>query len=152
MLIKTHLAITVFFILLLISAVEYKLIFIVFALLATYVPDIDSRFSTLGSKKIARVLQFFTKHRGAIHSFTFLLVLTFGIALFFPIASLGFFVGYASHLIADCFTLDGIKPFYPSKAVSRGTVATGGVVEKGILFTFIVLDIALGIGKISNIF
>jgi inner membrane protein len=152
MLIRTHLAITGFFILLLISSVEYKLIFMVFALLATYVPDIDSRFSTLGSKKIARVLQFFTKHRGIIHSFTFLLVLTFFIALFFPIASLGFFVGYASHLFADSFTIEGIKPFYPSKAVSKGKVATGGVVEKGILIVFIVLDLTLGIGKIATFF
>jgi|TARA_Y100000310_G_C20695573_1_gene825452 inner membrane protein len=152
MLIKTHLAITIFFILLLISSVEYKLIFVVFAILATYVPDIDSRFSTLGSKKIARILQFFTKHRGMIHSFTFLFVLTFLIALFFPIASLGFFVGYASHLFADSFTLDGIKPFYPSKVVSRGKVATGGVIEKGILVVFVVLDVALGIGKIASVF
>ena len=43
MLLKTHLAIVVFFILLLIPSVEHKLVFVLVALIATYIPDIDSR-------------------------------------------------------------------------------------------------------------
>ena len=152
MLIRTHLAITAFFVLILLSFVEHKLIFIVFALVATYLPDLDSRHSRLGHKKIARILQFFTKHRGLIHSFTFLFLATFLLALFFPIASLGFFVGFASHLVADSFTPEGIKPFYPWKRVSNGSVVTGGFLERGVLISFVVIDFILILGKVSSLF
>jgi inner membrane protein len=143
MLIKTHLAITIFFVLLLLPFVNHRIIFVVVALLATYIPDIDSRYSSLGHKRTARVLQFFTKHRGLIHSFTFLFLIVFLLALFFPIISLGFFLGYSSHLFADSFTLDGIKPFYPNKKLSKGKVATGGVIENGIFSVFLLLDAVL---------
>jgi len=152
MLIKTHLAITIFFILLLISVVDHQLTFVVFAILATYLPDVDSRFSTIGHKRLSRILQFFTKHRGMIHSFTFLFLITLLIALFFPIPALGFFVGYASHLFADSFTPDGIRPFYPSKKTSSGKVVTGGIMEKGILVSFVLVDLFLFVGKIVSIF
>lgn len=152
MLIRTHLVITLFFILLLISVVEHKVIFFVFAVLATYVPDIDSRYSSLGRRRIARILQFFTKHRGITHSFTFLILIAFLIALFFPKVSLGFFVGYASHLIADSFTKEGIRPFYPLKVVSRGGVTTGGIFEKGILYSFIAVDILIFVWLFLSIF
>jgi len=152
MLIKTHLVITVFFILLLISAVEHKLIFVVVALLATYIPDIDSRYSTLGRKRINRILQWFTRHRGMIHSFTFLLTITLFLVLFWPIIALGFFLGYGLHLFADSFTVSGIRPFYPYKGKSCGGIKTGGVVEKGIFMFFIVASFVLLVLKISNIF
>ncbi|MDP2672373.1 MAG: hypothetical protein Q8O84_01005, partial [Nanoarchaeota archaeon] len=61
MLIKTHLTITLFFILLLLPFVSYKIIFIAVALLATYIPDIDLESSKLGRKIIFRPLQFFVK-------------------------------------------------------------------------------------------
>ncbi len=115
MLIKTHLSITIFFILFFINSVEHKLVFVVVALIATYLPDVDSRYSTLGRKKINRILQWFTKHRGMIHSFSFLLTITLFLVLFVPVVALGFFLGYGLHLFADSFTKDGIKPFYPWK-------------------------------------
>ncbi|MFH1326617.1 MAG: metal-dependent hydrolase [archaeon] len=148
MLIKTHLAITFAFILLFIDSVEYKLVFVVVAFIATYVPDIDSRYSTLGRKKINRILQLFTKHRGMIHSFTFLLSITFFLTLFWPVVAFGFFLGYSLHLFADSFTKEGIKPFYPNKIVSRGLVKTEGNLEITILVVFVVLDALLILQKL----
>lgn len=143
MLIKTHLAITAFFVLLLLPFVSHKIVFIVAALLVTYVPDIDTENSKFGKKKIFRPLQFFMSHRGFFHSFTFLILLTLVLLIFVPIIALGFFVGYSSHLLADSFTLQGITPFYPWKKKSSGRIRTGGKIETSILLAFIIVDLLL---------
>jgi len=52
MLIKTHLAITLFFALLLIGYVNSPILFLVVALIATYIPDIDSKHSKIGKNMI----------------------------------------------------------------------------------------------------
>lgn len=54
------------------------------------------------------------------------LVITLFFALFFPVISLPFFLGYSLHLFADSFTIQGIKPFYPIKKVSSWKIKTGG--------------------------
>ncbi len=151
MLIRTHLSITLFFILLLISSVEHKLVFVMVALVSTFIPDIDSRFSTLGKKKTLRILQFFIKHRGILHSFTFLFVLTLFFVLFFPVIALGFFLGYGLHLLADSFTVEGIRSFYPYKKKSLGRIRTGGKSETSILVFFVIADLGLLIWRILNI-
>ena len=151
MLIKTHLAITIFFILLFINSVEHKVVFVVVALIATYIPDIDSRYSTLGRKKINRILQWFTKHRGIIDSFTFLLTLTLFLVLFWPVLALGFFLGYGLHLFADSFTKEGIRPFYPYKRKSCGGIRTGGKFETSVFLFFVVASLSLLVMKVFTI-
>jgi len=152
MLIRTHYAITLFFVLLFWNSVNDKLVFLLVAMIATVLPDIDSRFSSIGRKKIARVLQFFTKHRGIIHSFTFLILITIGLVFVFPIVAFGFFLGYGFHLLADSFTKDGITPFYPYKIKSRGSLTTGGRIEIIVLISFLFLDIFLILQKIVLVF
>lgn len=152
MLIKTHLAITLFFVLLLVSYVEDKMIFVLVALVSTIIPDIDSRFSMIGQKTIARILQFFTKHRGIIHSYTLLLIVTIISALFVPVLALPFFLGYGMHLFADSFNISGIRPFYPLKRKAYGKFRTGGKTEVGILILFIILDTFLLFAQISSMF
>lgn len=151
MLIKTHLAITILGILLILPNLSSKIVFVIIALLATYIPDIDSRYSSLGQRRFARVLQFFSKHRGIIHSFSFLLFITLLLVLFLPKIALGFFLGYGLHLFADSFTLEGIVPFYPIKAVSRGVIVTGGVIEKGVFISFVLIDSALFLNYLLNV-
>ena len=143
MLIKTHLMITSFFILLLFPFVSYKIIFIVIALLTTYIPDIDLESSKLGRKKIFRPLQFFVKHRGAFHSFTFLFLLTFLFLMFVPRIALGFFIGYASHLFADSLTISGIAPFFPWKRKIFWKIRTGGKIEKILFFVLLIVNLLL---------
>ncbi len=143
MLIKTHLAITGFFVLLLLPFVSHKILFVILALVATYIPDIDLKDSKLGKKKIFRPLQIFVKHRGFFHSFSFLFLVTFVFVLFVPILALGFFLGYASHLFADSFTKDGIAPFYPWKRKSTGRIRTGGKVESSVFLVILILDLVL---------
>lgn len=143
MLIRTHLAITLFFILIFIPNVESKIVFVVIAFFATFIADVDSRHSTLGKRKIFRPLQFFVKHRTILHSFTFLLLITAFFALFFPIIALGFFVGYGSHLLADSFTVRGIRAFYPAKKIVNGRLKTGGRTEIIVLAFFVFIDLFL---------
>jgi len=149
MLIKTHLAITLCFVLVFFNYVEDKLVFVFVALVATFIPDIDSRFSSIGQKKVARILQFFTKHRGVIHSYTFLFVVTFFIVLFFPVIAFGFFLGYGLHLFADSFTKEGIVPFYPNRKRCSWKISTGGKTEILIFVLFVIIDVSLVLSKIS---
>lgn len=143
MLIHTHLLITLCAVLIFISNVENKVIFIVVAFLATFIPDIDSKFSTLGKKKTFRIIQFFVKHRGIMHSFSFLLIITLFFTLFFPIIALGFFLGYGLHLFADCFNIRGIRPFYPYKRKCSGRIRTGGRLETIVFVVFLIIDLFL---------
>ena len=143
MLLKTHFAIAVFFVILFLPIVNDKIIFVVTCLIATYLPDVDSPYSTLGRKKPSRIIQFFVKHRGFLHSFTFLLVVTVLFALYIPILAFGFFLGYGLHLLIDSFTLEGIAPFWPFKKRVMGKLRTGGKIEIGILIAFIVVDVLL---------
>jgi membrane-bound metal-dependent hydrolase YbcI (DUF457 family) len=143
MLLKTHYVILIFFVLLLLPSVEHKIIFVITALIATQLPDIDSRYSKLGHRKLARILQIFTKHRGMIHSFTFLLSITIVLILIFPVLGFGFFLGYGMHLFSDSFTKEGIRPFYPFKKRSCGVIRTGGKIEIVLLILFFVLDLWL---------
>jgi len=152
MLIRTHLSITLFFVLLLISVVEYKFAFALVALLVTFVPDVDSKFSTLGKKKGFRILQFFIKHRGMMHSFGFLILVTFFLVLFFPIISLGFFLGYSLHLFADSFTVRGIRLLYPLKKRFKGKIKTGRRSETMVFVFFLVGDLSLIMWKILLLF
>ena len=153
MLIKTHIAITIFAILLLILVVDHKIIFILVALFATFLPDIDSRYSVMGKKKINRILQFFTKHRGITHSFVFLIVMTLILLYLLPVVALGFFLGYGLHLFADSFTKNGITPFHPFwKKKSEGFISTGRKFEKFVFITFIILDVILLWIKFSDIY
>ena len=137
MLFRTHLMFGVFAILLMISFVNDKIVFVIVALIGTIIPDIDHSDSKIGKKLIFRPLQFFVKHRGMVHSFTIAILASVLIALFFPIASFGFFLGYCVHLISDSFTKGGIEPFWPFDYKTQGYLTTGEKYEE-VLFIFMV--------------
>ncbi len=131
MLIYTHLITTIFFILLFIEdvAIENKLVFVLVALVATYIPDLDSRFSSIGQRKIFRPLQWFVKHRGILHSFSFLLIISMALYYFYPTVLFPFILGYGLHLFSDGLTKQGIILFYPFSWRVKGIIKTGGIIE-----------------------
>jgi len=147
MLIKTHIAIAIFFIILLFGYVDNPLLFPIITLLATLIPDIDTTFSSVGKYKIFRFLQIFTKHRGFIHSFTLCIVLSVLFMFFVPVIAFPFFLGYALHLFLDSFTKEGITPFWPYSRKAEWRIRTGGRFEELIFFLFIALDIIVLILK-----
>jgi inner membrane protein len=152
MLIRTHIAIVIFFILFFVPLVENQAVFVLITLVATFLPDVDSRFSKLGQRKIFRPLQFFVKHRDFFHSFTFLFLITLFFALFWPIAALPFFLGYGIHLLADSFTVEGIKPFYPYRKTSSWRVRTGRRLETSLFVFFVLADLFMLVWVVSSIF
>jgi len=141
MLFKTHIAIGLFAVIFFFPHVNHKLIFVPVVLIASILPDIDSGFSTLGRKGIFRPLQFFTKHRGIFHSFTFCVAVSILFAFFFPRIAFAFFLGYALHLLADSWTIEGIKPFWPLRTNLKGRVRVGGVIEGTVFIVFVLLDV-----------
>ena len=143
MLLRTHLALIVAAILLFIQHVNNKILFIFVALIATMLPDIDTGFSNLGRLKGMGFLHFFVKHRGIIHSFTFCIIISVVLAVFWPVISLGFFLGYALHLFLDSFTREGIIPFWPYKERSSWRLRTGSLVETTLFLFLVLIDILL---------
>jgi len=130
-------------IILFLEHVNNKFIFVGMVLFATILPDLDSSFSSFGRHLIFRPLQFFTKHRGIVHSFTFAVIVSIILAIFWPVASLGFFIGYSVHLFCDSFTHDGVQPFWPLKVKSSGFITSGGRVEESLFFSLIFVDIVM---------
>ena len=140
---KTHLIIAVAIALALVERVNYKWIFVPILLISSFLPDIDSSHSFMGHKWYFRPLQFFVKHRGFLHSFSFCIIFSFIFALFIPVLALPFFLGYGSYLLLDSFSVDGIQPYWPLKTRLQGRLKTGGRIEDIIFISFIVIDVIL---------
>jgi membrane-bound metal-dependent hydrolase YbcI (DUF457 family) len=141
MLFRTHVVITLFFILLFFPNISNPLIFIPVAILATIIPDIDSPTSKIGSHLIFRPINFFVKHRGIIHSFSFLFLISIFIFFFYKEILVPFVFGYSLHLFLDAITIQGITPFYPVKMKIRGIIKTGGILEIFIFWSFVLADL-----------
>lgn len=140
---KTHLAIGLSAALFFLARITEPIIFVPIVLISSLFPDIDSGASYLGQKIIFKPVQMVSDHRGIFHSYTMAVFLSIVLAYFFPVFALPFFIGYSFHLFADSFTTQGIRPFWPLKSVSTGSVSTGGKVEKAIFYTFILIDLVL---------
>lgn len=152
MMLKTHLAIAVFVILLFMPSVSHPWIFALVALIASFIPDIDTGFSTVGRSMGGAIIRFFTKHRGFFHSFSFCVIASLVLAFFLPIAALPFFLGYSLHLLTDSFTLEGIRPFWPFRKESKGFFKTSGFTEMIVFIVVLVLDIILFLFLFDRIF
>jgi len=140
MLARTHVSVTLFTGLIFFT---FTPMFLLVSAFATLFPDIDSKFSVIGKR--FKFLNFFIKHRGIIHSLTFLFGLSILLFIFFKEFLLPFAFGYSVHLILDSLTLTGIRPIFPFKFRIRGKIKTGGIFETvlfvlsliGILFVLI---------------
>lgn len=143
MLIKTHLVLVLFLMLVFLPHVTYKAVFFVVLLIASLIPDIDNAFSTLGKNRIFRILQWITKHRGVWHSLTFCIVISIVLTFVYPPSAFPFFLGYGMHLFVDSFTVEGIRPFWPLNSSISGKVTTGGKIEYLIFVMFSIFDVIL---------
>jgi membrane-bound metal-dependent hydrolase YbcI (DUF457 family) len=137
-----------FFFLLFLQDIQNPVIFLAVSIIATSLPDMDNRFSKIGHYRVSRIFNFFMKHRGAIHSFTFLAILSVLIFVLFKEILPAFFLGYSLHLFADSFTLSGIMPLYPIKWKIKGRIKTGGIGEFFLFLFFVAVDFLLLFSKI----
>lgn len=143
MLRKTHLAIGVSAALYFLPLVNYKLLFVPAVIIATLLPDLDSAFSKIGKNNGGGIIQGVLGHRGLLHSYTFCILFSMIFAFFYPILALPVFLGYSFHLLADSFTVRGIKPLWPLKFVSKGNLTTGGKSEDIVFWVFIIINVIL---------
>ncbi len=145
MLARTHFVFGLFLALIFFAEVNNKLIFLPVVLIASLLPDIDCMYSYLGKNKLFRPLQFFVKHRGAIHSLTICLIISLAFAFFIPVLAFPFFLGYAGHLFIDSITPDGIRPLWPLKNCISGKIGTGGNIEKMFFYFLIIVSFILAL-------
>ncbi len=148
MLFKTHLAVALFFILIFFQHIINPIVFLPVFFIAAIIPDIDTPFSRIGHYKLFRIFNFFTKHRGIIHSFIFLAIISIPIFLFFREILLPFVLGYSLHLLLDALTIEGIRPFYPLKSKVKGKIKTNGIIEDFLFLFFVIIDSILLFYKI----
>jgi len=144
MLWKTHLAFGLFVALVAMPFVTTgnKIVFVVLAMVASLLPDIDEPNSKISNQipVLPKILSLFVKHRGIFHTL-FLALLIPGVVWYFVGHSYGvaIFVGYMSHLLIDGMTLSGINFLHPvSKLHVSGFIKTGGAGEWVVFFLIIV--------------
>ena len=138
MLNRTHIAIGILSVIVFIPNVIHKWIFVSVFFVATLLPNIDKFIFDSRGGFFLRPLKVFIQ-RDLIHSFTFCILITFVLTLFWPIFAFPFFLGYGLHLLVDSWTVDGIRPFWPLKVVSKGRVSVGGALEETVFMIFVIL-------------
>lgn len=139
MMYKTHIvfAIAVYLILCVFFSFQKSVFVILLIALGSLIPDIDNSKSFINNKlKITRPIAEFSTHRGFWHSiFGVILVLVvlffLAIAIKIKFVVIGYIVfGMSMHLLADSFTISGIKPFWKfSGKTFRWKIRTNSIVE-----------------------
>ena len=121
-----------------------QLLFAFILMFGAAFPDIDHPRSRLG--QMAWPIAHLFEHRGFFHSlfaialFSFAAYLISGSLLY----STAFLLGYASHILADAITTQGIMPLHPIlKFRLKGFFDTGKFVEYSLFFTLLAFDIFL---------
>ena len=122
-----------------------------FVLFSTAFVDIDIKNSRFGNRWYFRPLQWMTRHRGVLHSLVACVFLSLVVGSFSLWAGFGFFVGYISHLFLDCWTVSGIKLFWPFKFKIKGFVKSGGIVEEVVFVLLLLGNLAWVIWRIIGI-
>ena len=145
MMMRTHLLFGVLLALFFFPHVTTPVIFVTLVVIASLLPDVDSMHSYVGRSIFLRPLQWVMRHRGFLHSVTFAVFVSFILVLFIPVTSFPFFIGYVGHLLLDSFTIEGIRPWWPSKEEWKGSIVTGSSVESGIFYGMIVCGIVLAV-------
>lgn len=139
MMIRTHLAVALFAILLFLPHVTHQAAFVIVLLVATLLPDLR-KVANLGGKQRVKPMKMFSKYRGFFHSFTFCVIVSVILAFYLPIIAFPFFLGYGLHLLLEAWTVEGIKPFWPLKKESKGKIRPGGIIEQTVFMVFAILD------------
>lgn len=118
------------------------LTFIIVAIFASMMPDIDNPSSKLGRN--IKIVGYVFDHRGFFHSLPALILFTLIVSRFVGIiTTFAFFIGYLSHLLLDTLNKQGIYWLYPLKYKLKGVVKTNGFFEKALFYCCIVLILGL---------
>lgn len=129
----THLCFAVFLTLILNEIYEITNIVAFLAVSAFFslVPDIDESRSKLGRGIWPFSLLF--RHRGAVHSLIFIMMVVCVIGLFSLELAAASALGLASHLALDALNHKGVRLLWPSRVRLKGYFKSGGIVDHLIL-------------------
>ncbi len=121
---------------------EKQLLFAFLLLIGAAFPDIDHPKSRMG--QMFWPIAYLFEHRGFFHSFFAIVIFP---VMFFLLSgslvySVGFLLGYASHIFTDLLTTQGVMPFHPLlKFKLRGFMHTGAYYEYALFFVLIAVSI-----------
>jgi len=115
---------------------------LIFILIGSLIPDLDTSNSKIGRKVIfSKLLNILFGHRKFFHSLFFGAILSFFVFLVFGKYYFMFFIGFCSHLLLDCLTKDGVMLFYPFEFKLKGFIKTNGIIENIVFMIIIFLII-----------
>lgn len=116
-----------------------QILFMALVMFGALLPDIDHPQSKLGSK--FKIIGYLFEHRGFFHSFLVMPLIALLIYYFTKsyTYAIPLVIGYASHLVSDMITKEGIMPIHPfARLRLRGFIKTGGAFEY-VIFLLVVL-------------
>ncbi|MBW2979876.1 metal-dependent hydrolase [Candidatus Woesearchaeota archaeon] len=146
MMYRTHLAFGLFAGLMFLPSfgILDRLLFLGFVLVGALIPDVDTPESKFGKKTgiLSHLFRFLAGHRGIFHS-VFAAILFSGLVwMFNQTYGMALFIGYASHLVIDGLTKNGINFLHPvSNFRISGFITTGGMSENLLLIGIIAADV-----------
>ena len=153
---RTHLAFGFLLSLLFVNffSVPYPYLFVPLVTIFSGLPDIDHPRSVYGRKLsfLSVPISWFFKHRGFFHSI-FPPLIGFFLLSYFKLYFLGLALvfGYASHLLGDAITKEGINFLHPISTFRiQGPMKTGAILESFVFFFIMVLN-AFFIFKMFNV-
>jgi len=141
MLLKTHLAFALLIILLILSHIQDKILFVVLFLIATIIPDLETLPSYFSKVQHHVHEAIIAKHHSPFHSLTFGLLISIPFLFIYPAVAFPVFLGFGLHLILDMFTSQGARIWWPSDKITNGPIITGGLIEQIIFYTVVIIDI-----------
>ena len=112
-------------------------LFILFVMVGSAFADVDHPDSKFG-KRVPLIGLLFT-HRGFFQSLFAIVLFTFLVQLIFRVQylTIGFALGYLSHLVLDVLNHQGIMPFHPlSDFRVKGFIKSNGFVESILFVAF----------------
>ena len=147
MMFRTHIIFAFLISLIFLSKFEgSSLVFILLVLLSSSIVDIDNPGSKIGKKFwfLSKPFNVLFGHRKLFHSLLVPIVLGLVIWFFFDKYWMPVFLGYASHILLDGFTLNGVNFIYPIRQLRlSGFIETGKKQEIFIFWGFVVLSLLL---------
>jgi len=124
------------------------IIFFLLVLLGSILPDLDEPQSKINQWTgiFGKIITFFFKHRGVLHSLWMHIILFFVMWHYFSLYyAKALFLGYIAHIIGDMITPRGVQLWWPfSEWKIKGPVKVGGFFEWilfGIFFLLIMREI-----------
>jgi inner membrane protein len=121
-----------------------EVLFLVFVLLGSVLPDIDDGHSKIkkASGVIGSIISFIFKHRGIFHSLVMVIALFIVLSMWSTYYAFGLCIGYLSHLLSDALTPMGVQFLYPLTTWKlRGPIKVGSIGEWVVLFGLVILVI-----------